>query len=92
MARFLPVTLQSIEAVILTPDDLRDDGSPLETDEDVLQLYADTLNVQSGVVQLSSFEPDYQKKIHDIYRFSALRYPSKYLLVAKRTTDTLDAV
>ena len=77
---------------LVTKEDLRDDGLPLCTDDDVLQLYADTLNVMSGALAIDTFELDHQKKIKDTYRFSALRYPSKYLIVAKRTLDTLDAV
>lgn len=59
---------------------------------DVKQLRIDATNVLEGRVEIETFDPAYQKKIKDYYRFSATRYGSRYGKVANRTKNTLDII
>ena len=72
------------------PEQIGDDV--LGVPDDVRQLRIDAVNVLEGRVDIKTFDPDYQEKIKNYYRFSATRYGSKYGLVAKRTNNTLDIV
>lgn len=72
------------------PEQIGDD--PLGVPEDVKQLRLDAVNVLEGRVDINTFDVDYQKKIKDYYRFSAVRYASQYGKVAKRTKNTLDII
>ena len=74
----------------IPPEQIGDDV--LGVPEDVQKLRLDALSVLEGTVPIDSFDSDYQKLIKDYYRYSALRYGSKYGAVAKRTINTLDAV
>jgi hypothetical protein len=60
--------------------------------EDVRQLRIDATNVLEGRLDIETFDPDYQKKIKDYYRFSATRYGSRYGKIANRTKNTLDII
>ena len=60
--------------------------------DDVLQLQTDTVNVMENRVPLSSFPPEYQKKIKNYYRFTGHRQNSKSHNIVKRTRDTLDII
>jgi hypothetical protein len=72
------------------PEQIGDDilGVP----DDVKQLRLDAVNVLEGRVDINTFDKKYQKKIKDYYKYSALRYGSKYGAVAKRTKNTLDII
>ena len=74
----------------ISPEQIGDDilGVP----EDVQKLRLDTLSVLEGRVPIESFDPAYQKLMKDYYKYSALRYGSRYGAIAKRTRNTLDAV
>ena len=71
---------------------LAPDPNPLIDPPDLTQLKLDTANVIEGRVSILTFPSEYQEKIKSFYRFSATRYVSNQPLVAKRTTDTLDAI
>ena len=62
------------------------------TDPETQKLATDMINVVEGRVELSTFPPDYQKKIKSFYQFSATRYTSDQLVIAKRIRETLDLV
>jgi hypothetical protein len=72
------------------PEQIGDD--PLGVPEDVKQLREDSVNVLEGRVDISTFDPAYQIKIRNYYRYSAVRYGSQYGKVAKRTRSTLEIV
>lgn len=76
----------------LEKDDLKDNQSRFEIAEDTLQLQVDALNVLEKRVDINSFEPEYQQKIRNYYRFSATRMNSESPKVAMRTNNTLDIV
>ena len=75
-----------------TADDITMNPFPFAVPEDVRQLQADCLNVFEGWVELDTFEPDYQKKILDYYRFYGRQQNSKSKNLVNRTNDTLDIV
>ena len=60
--------------------------------EDQLQLGVDMCNVVEGRVDISTFDPEYQQKIKDFYRFAARRQNSKSKSIAQMTGDTLDII
>lgn len=64
----------------------------LEIPEDVLRLQTDVCDVEEGRVDIHTFEPEYQKKIKNYYRFTAHRQNSKSKNIVKRTNDTLDII
>ena len=68
------------------------DTNPHCPPPDIWQLQTDVINVLEGRVDITTFEPAYQEKIKHYYRFSGTAHLSKYPVVAKRTTDTLDLV
>lgn len=74
----------------LTKDDLAHNVFSLEIPADVLELQADSLNVEEGRVDLSSFDEERQQKIKDYYRFTARMHNSKSHHIAQRSKDTLD--
>ena len=74
----------------LQPDAVSPDGVTLS--EELIQLQYDTLSVQRGLVELSSFPPAYQERIKIWYRFGAYRYGSSEGYIAQRTPTTLDVV
>lgn len=74
------------------PDFAWNPNESLPIPADVIQLQVDTVNVLEGRVDISTFTPGYQQKIKDYWRFSAMRQSVKEQNMAKRTTDTLDAV
>lgn len=61
---------QPLTLVPLTTDDLRDYS--LNVAKDTLQLQTDAINVLEGRVDINTFSPDYQRKIENYYRFSAV--------------------
>ncbi|TRZ80305.1 hypothetical protein D4R86_04490 [bacterium] len=62
----------------------------LEIPPDVLKLQTDVCNVVEGRVDIYTFEPEYQEKIKNYYRFTAHRQNSKSKNIVKRNNDTLD--
>jgi hypothetical protein len=83
----------SLNLLPLNKEDLHNlDSSGFVIPDDVLQLQADAINVLEGVVPISSFDPEYQKKIKSYYRFSAFRQNSKQQNSAKRTRNTLEII
>jgi len=60
--------------------------------EDILRLQVDVINVFEGRVDIASFDPAYQERIKNYYKFSATQHLSSQPVIAKRTTDTLDLV
>ena len=72
------------------PEQIGDD--PLGVPDDIVQLRLDAVNVLEGRVDINTFDEDYQKKIKDYYKYSALRYGSRKGAVAKRTPNTLDII
>ena len=72
------------------PDTVNPDGVTLS--EELIQLQNDTLNVERGFVELSSFTPEYQERIKLWYRFGGYRYGSSEGYVAQRTSTTLDVI
>jgi hypothetical protein len=66
--------------------------NPHSPPADIFQLQIDIINVLEGRVELSSFDVTYQQRIKDYYRFSGTAHLSKYPVIAKRTSDTLDLV
>lgn len=57
------------------------------------QLYKDVCEVFIyHTKNIHDFPEEYQEVLKNAYRFSAVRYDSKYGKVAKRTTDTLDII
>ena len=74
------------------PQDLATTQLVFIPDPDVLQLQSDVLNVLEGRVKITTFDPKYQKKIKDYWRFSATVQNSKSNNLANRTNDTLDLV
>jgi hypothetical protein len=59
---------------------------------DALQLAIDVINVKEKRVDISTFPPEYQKKMKAFYQFSATRIFTNSPKIAKRTQDTLDIV
>lgn len=70
--------------------DLHKNASQVSPDE--LQLQADCCNVLEKRVPIESFDPAYQQKIKDYYRFYGTRMYSDQPIYFKRTLDTLDLV
>jgi len=64
----------------------------LEIPEDVLRLQTDVCNVFEGRVDIKTFDPPYQEKIKNYYRFEAHRQNSKSKNIVPRTKDTLDII
>jgi len=62
----------------------------LEIPADVLKLQTDVCNVVEGRVDIKTFEPEYQDKIKNYYRFVAHRQNSKSKNIVNRANDTLD--
>ena len=60
--------------------------------EDVLRLQTDVCDVEEGRVDINTFEPEYQEKIKNYYRFEGHRQNSKSKNIAQRTNDTLDII
>jgi hypothetical protein len=84
------------QLLILQPFSPEDIGQntqevPFES-PDALQLAVDMINVKEGRVNISTFTPEYQKKIRLFYQFSATRGFSNNPTIARRTQDTLDLV
>jgi len=77
---------------LITTDDFNFNPFPLPIPPDVLQLQVDTVNVLEGRIAIESFPAEYQSKIINYWRFSAMFQTSKEQNIAKRTTDTLDAI
>ena len=75
-------------------DDFTQSSNPfaLPIPEDVLKLQTDVCNVVEGRVDIKTFDPEYQKKIKDYYRFVGHRQNSKSKNIVKRNNDTLDIV
>lgn len=69
-----------------------DDYSTFPIPEDELQLQTDIINVLEKRIAIETFDPKYQEKIKNYYRFSATRMYSDKSFIAKRTPDTLDLV
>jgi hypothetical protein len=67
----------------LTADDLRSSGSFDITSQETLQFQADVINVFEGRVDIETFPPDYQKRIRDYYRFSAVSPESMSAKIAQ---------
>jgi hypothetical protein len=92
------LNLSQIETEPLETADIgKASGGPTNTaphnpPEDIWQLQVDVINVLEGRVDISSFEPTYQERIKNYYRFSGTVHMSKYPVIAKRTNDTLDLV
>ena len=68
------------------------DTDPFCPPADIWQLQVDVINVFEGRVELSTFEPAYQKRIKDYYRFSATKQISSVETPIKLTNDTMDLV
>lgn len=60
--------------------------------EDVRELQADVVNVFAGLVDISTFSEERQKKVKDYYKFAAVNKTTNSNLIAARTGDTLDLV
>ncbi|MFA7219875.1 MAG: hypothetical protein WC119_05175 [Synergistaceae bacterium] len=88
LSNLMPLTPEEIGRATNVPTNT----SPHCPPPDILQLQTDTINVLEGRVEISSFELSYQERIKDYYRYSGTAYLSKYPVIAKRTTDTLDVV
>jgi hypothetical protein len=84
--------LSSLLPLPIMSKDLNFNPFPLPIPPDVLQLQTDTINVLNGSVALGSFSSDYQEKIRNYWRFSAMFQTSKENNIANRTPDTLDIV
>lgn len=69
-----------------------DNPYPFRIADDVLQLQADTLNVEEGRIDINTFPSEYQDKIRNSYRFSATKHMSNDETIAKMTPDTLDLI
>lgn len=77
----------------LTKEDMTDQHpNASQISEDELQLQTDCCNVLEKRVPIESFEPAYQQKIKDYYRFYGTRMYSDQPVYFKRTLDTLDLV
>ena len=83
---FSQLALEPIEEL---PPDL---GIRLEIPEDEKQLRVDCVNVLEGRVDISTFEPEYQEKIKNYYRFYGVQCASQIGVSARKTRDTLDIV
>jgi len=68
------------------------DTNPHSPPPDIFQLQIDVINVLEGRVEISTFDAAYQERIKNYYRFSGTAHLSKYSVIAKRTSDTLDLV
>ena len=62
----------------------------LRISEDELQLQDDVCDVVEGLKDIDSFDPEYQKKILNYYRFGAIRQNSKSKNIAARSGDVFD--
>lgn len=61
-------------------------------DREDTKLQLDTARVDAGVVDLSTFSPEYQERIKTNYRFYGHRYTSDMPYCAPRTNDTMDVI
>ena len=85
--------LKSLLSLPPLPESALDTPYPFPVPPDVLQLQTDTINVLEGRVDITTFEPDYQIKIKNYWRFSAtLKNKNSINPVAVRTNDTLDII
>jgi hypothetical protein len=75
----------------LTTSDL-EDVSEFAITKYELELQRDILNVLEGRVELNTFEPEYQERIKNYYRFHGNRFSSKNPKIAARTPDTGDVI
>jgi len=76
----------------LIPKDISYNPFALEIPPDVLQLQADALNVVEGRVSITDFDPEYQEKIKNYYRFAAIKQTSRSHNIAQRTINTLEII
>ena len=83
---FSQLALEPIEEL---PDD---PCIPLEVPPDEKQVRVDAVNVLEGRVDISTFNPEYQEKIRNYYRFYGTQYSSEIGVNARKTKDTLDIV
>jgi hypothetical protein len=60
--------------------------------DETVQLGTDVINVLEGRVPLSSFNPVYQIKIKNFYRFSATRYTSDVSKRVQRIRETIEII
>ena len=75
------------------PESSLADPYPFPPPPDVQQLQTDTINVLEGRVDIATFDPDYQIKIQNYWRFSATcKNKNSINPVAIRTNDTLDII
>lgn len=84
--------LFSPHPLVTSSDLLTHPRFPIPIPEDVLELQADVVNVFAGLVDISTFSEERQKKIKDYYKFAAVRITTNSNLIAARTNDTLDLV
>jgi len=88
LTSLLPLNRSDITKMSEVPTDTNPHCPP----DDIWQLQVDVINVLEGRVDISTFSEDYQSKIKHYYQFSGSPHLSKYPVVAKRTSDTLDLV
>lgn len=69
-----------------------EDVSEFQISESELQLQTAIINVLEKRVEIESFEPEYQEKIKNYYRFYGTRFSTKYPRVPPRTGETMDLV
>jgi len=94
-------TLLNLQPIDLNPIGIAEFGraskvptntSPHCPPEDITTLQIDVINVLEGRVLITSFDPLYQERIKNYYRFSGTPHLSNYEVIAKRTSDTIDLV
>jgi len=80
----------------LTPEAVSWPNYPIATENDILQLQADTANVVEGRVSLSSFSPEYADRIKTYYKTNGRRHLIGGMSSGGRTSrcmrETLDLV
>ena len=94
MASLIPLlSLPPLEAenIGLQPN-VPTDTNPHHPPPDIHQLQADVINVLENRVDINDFDELYQAKIRHYYQYSATVHLSKYPVIAKRTSDTIDLV
>jgi len=67
-------------------------GFHMDLPPDIRQLHNDIVDVLEGRTDITTFDPEYQQKIKDCYRFSATFKSSKTDYIVFRENNTMDLI
>ena len=67
-------------------------GFHLDLPPDIRQLHNDIVEVLEGRIDINTFDPEYQQRIKDYYKYSATFKSSKTDYIVYRTNNTMDLI